>query len=129
MSLDRTEPRKLRRRSLMRAVLRWPSRRTALGRKTSHWAVARTVERFGSLDVAVVNAGDYQTAGTIHGFGPEEFDLLLDGSVRGVFLALQASAAEMQDGGRVIAIGSNTAWNRLPAAASMRLPNPPSLRS
>lgn len=34
---------------------------------------------------------------------------MLDVNVRGVFLAIQASVAQMHDGGRVVTIGSNTA--------------------
>jgi 3-oxoacyl-[acyl-carrier protein] reductase len=34
---------------------------------------------------------------------------MLDVNVRGVFLAIQAAAAHLSDGGRIITIGSNTA--------------------
>jgi 3-oxoacyl-[acyl-carrier protein] reductase len=34
---------------------------------------------------------------------------MLDVNMRGVFLAIQASVAQMHDGGRVVTIGSNTA--------------------
>lgn len=71
-------------------------------------AVARTVERFGSLDVAVVNAGVLRL-GMVDAVSVEELDLMLDVNVRGVFLAIQASVARMEAGGRVITIGSNSA--------------------
>lgn len=71
-------------------------------------AAAHTIERFGRLDVAVVNAGVLRL-GTIEELSLEDLDLTLAVNVRGVFLAIQAAAAGMQDGGRVITIGSNTA--------------------
>ena len=71
-------------------------------------AVAETVARFGLLSVAVVNAGVLRIA-TLDAFSLEDLDLSLDVNVRGVFLAIQATVAQMRDGGRVITIGSNTA--------------------
>ncbi|MCB8840210.1 SDR family NAD(P)-dependent oxidoreductase [Aurantimonas sp. VKM B-3413] len=71
-------------------------------------AVAGTIERFGRLDVAVVNAGVLRL-GTIDELSLEDLDLTLAVNVRGVFLAIQAAATEMQDGGRIITIGSNAA--------------------
>jgi 3-oxoacyl-[acyl-carrier protein] reductase len=71
-------------------------------------AVAETVERLGTLDVAVVNAGVLRRA-LVEVFTLEDLDLMLDVNVRGVFLAIQASVARMHDGGRVVTIGSNTA--------------------
>lgn len=71
-------------------------------------AVAETVERLGTLDVAVVNAGVLRRA-LVEAFTLEDLDLMLDVNVRGVFLAIQASVARMRDGGRVVTIGSNTA--------------------
>ncbi len=71
-------------------------------------AVAQTVERFGTLDAVVVNAG-IMRMGTVDVFPLEDLDRMLDVNVRGVFLAIQAAVAHMRDGGRVITIGSNTA--------------------
>ena len=71
-------------------------------------AVAETVERLGTLDVAVVDAGVLRRAWVVV-FTLEDLDLMLDVNVRGVFLAIQASVARMHDGGRVVTIGSNTA--------------------
>ena len=42
-------------------------------------------------------------------FSLEDLDLILDVNIRGVFLAIQAAAGQMRDGGRIITIGSNTA--------------------
>src|SRR5258708_11267326 len=71
-------------------------------------AVAQTVARFGRLDILVINAGILiRRAGDT--FALEDFDLLLATNVRGVFVAIQASAPHLTDGGRIITIGSNTA--------------------
>jgi 3-oxoacyl-[acyl-carrier protein] reductase len=71
-------------------------------------AVAQTVDRFGKLDVAVVNAGILML-GDIATVSVEDLDRMLDINVRGVFLAIQAAASRLSDGGRIITIGSNTA--------------------
>lgn len=71
-------------------------------------AVAATVERFGTLNAAVVNAGVIRQ-GTVDQVSLEDLDLVLNVNVRGVFLAIQAAASNMKDGGRIITIGSNTA--------------------
>ena len=71
-------------------------------------AVVGTIERFGGLDVAVVNAGVLRL-GTIDELSLEDLDLTLAVNVRGVFLAIQAAAGEMRAGGRIITIGSNAA--------------------
>ncbi|WP_091881061.1 3-oxoacyl-ACP reductase family protein [Phyllobacterium sp. OV277] len=71
-------------------------------------AVAQAVDRFGRLDIIVVNAGVLRL-GSVETFGLEELDHMLDVNVRGVFVAIQAAAPRLTDGGRVITIGSNTA--------------------
>lgn len=71
-------------------------------------AVARTIERFGKLDIAVVNAGILML-GDVGDVSVEDLDRMLSVNVRGVFLAIQACAAHLADGGRIITIGSNTA--------------------
>ena len=71
-------------------------------------AVAQTVDRFGKLDIAVVNAG-ILLLGELATVSVENLDRMLDINVRGVFLSIQAAAAHLFAGGRVITIGSNTA--------------------
>jgi 3-oxoacyl-[acyl-carrier protein] reductase len=71
-------------------------------------AVVRTVDRFGRLDIVVVNAGILRL-GSVETVSLEDLDRMLDVNVRGVFLAIQAAAPRLSDGGRVITIGSNTA--------------------
>jgi 3-oxoacyl-[acyl-carrier protein] reductase len=68
-------------------------------------AVEKTVAKFGRLDVLVNNAGTaipkkFEEA-TL-----EEMDRVIDINVRGVFIATQAALKHMQDGGRIIMIGS-----------------------
>src|SRR6202047_82760 len=71
-------------------------------------AVARTAEAFGTLDIFVSNAG-ILTMGTIDVYSLEDFDRMVAINVRAAFVGIQAAAQEMNDGGRIILIGSNTA--------------------
>jgi 3-oxoacyl-[acyl-carrier protein] reductase len=71
-------------------------------------AVTQTVDRFGKLDIAVVNAGILRL-GDVATVNVEDLDRMLNINVRGVFLAIQAAVARLTDGGRIITIGSNTA--------------------
>lgn len=71
-------------------------------------AVRQAVDSFGPLQVAVINAGIYQGS-PLADFPLDLLDRMLAINVRGVFVAVQAAAAAMNDGGRVITIGSNTA--------------------
>jgi 3-oxoacyl-[acyl-carrier protein] reductase len=71
-------------------------------------AVAEAVDRFGRLDIVVVNAGILRL-GELEDVSLQDLDLMLDVNVRGVFLAIQAAAARLSEGGRIVTIGSNTA--------------------
>jgi 3-oxoacyl-[acyl-carrier protein] reductase len=71
-------------------------------------AVAQAIDRFGQLDIIVVNAGILRL-GSVETVSLEDLDRMLDVNVRGVFVAIQAAAPRLTDGGRVITIGSNTA--------------------
>lgn len=71
-------------------------------------------ERFGRLDILVNNAGVGAFA-PLETFSIESFDQTFDVNVRGVFVATQAAAALMGDGGRIITIGSVNA-DRMPFA-------------
>ncbi|WP_397448855.1 3-oxoacyl-ACP reductase family protein [Pseudomonas sp. NA-150] len=77
-------------------------------------AVATTVETFGRLDILVNNAGVLAVA-PLEDFSLEDFDRTLTINVRSVFIATQAAAAHMTEGGRVINIGSTNA-DRMPFA-------------
>jgi len=68
-------------------------------------AVAQTVEHFGSLDILVNNAA-------VGSFGPlvdlkmDDIDAMLTINVRSAIVATRESLAHMNDGGRIINIGS-----------------------
>jgi 3-oxoacyl-[acyl-carrier protein] reductase len=71
-------------------------------------AVDEAVKTLGKLDVAVVNAGVIRI-GLVETFSLEDLDEVISVNIRGVYLAIQAAAQQMHDGGRIITIGSNTA--------------------
>ena len=69
-------------------------------------AVEQTVATFGRLDVLVNDAGT-AIPKTFEETTLEEMDRVLDINVRGVFVATQAALKHMNDGGRIIMIGSS----------------------
>jgi 3-oxoacyl-[acyl-carrier protein] reductase len=71
-------------------------------------AVQETIMQLGRPDVVVVNAGILKL-GSIQSFAIEDFDRLVDVNIRGVFLSIQAAVPALQDGGRIVTIGSNGA--------------------
>jgi NAD(P)-dependent dehydrogenase (short-subunit alcohol dehydrogenase family) len=68
-------------------------------------AVSAAAEALGGLDVLVNNAG-VGVLGPLETLSLADVDRVLDVNVRGVFLASQAAAARMPEGGRIITIGS-----------------------
>ena len=64
-------------------------------------AVSATVEAFGRLDILVNNAGVLAVA-PLAEFKLEDFDQTLAINVRSVFIATQAAARHMTEGGRII---------------------------
>lgn len=77
-------------------------------------AVETTVAHFGALDILVNNAG-VLAVGPLQDFSLEDFDRTLAVNVRSVFVATQAAARHMGQGGRIINIGSTNA-ERMPFA-------------
>jgi len=74
-------------------------------------ALVRTaVDRFGSLDVAVNNAGVFRGGQPVADLPEEDWRTLLDINVTGVLLALRAEVRQMRtqpDGGAIVNITSN----------------------
>ncbi|MFE0451862.1 SDR family oxidoreductase [Streptomyces sp. NPDC058914] len=68
-------------------------------------AVRLAAEALGGLDVLVNNAG-VGVLGPLRELSLAEVDRVLAVNVRGVFLASQAAAGHLRDGGRIITIGS-----------------------
>ncbi|WP_263356961.1 3-oxoacyl-ACP reductase family protein [Acidicapsa ligni] len=68
-------------------------------------AVTKAVSHFGPLDIFVSNAG-ILTRGSIGDLSLEDLDRMLAINVRAVVVGIQAAAATMNDGGRIITIGS-----------------------
>ena len=68
-------------------------------------AVAKAVETFDGLDILVNNAGTLVVK-PLDQLTLEDFDRIVAVNVRGLFVATQEAARHMQDGGRIINIGS-----------------------
>jgi 3-oxoacyl-[acyl-carrier protein] reductase len=77
-------------------------------------AVERTVSEFGGIDILINNAG-VLAIGPIDTFALADFDRTFAVNVRAVFVATQAAVKHMQEGGRIINIGSTNA-ERMPFA-------------
>lgn len=71
-------------------------------------AVDAAAAAFGRLDILVNNAGIF-TMGPVEDVTVEEIDRVLAIHVRAAFVATQAAARHLPEGGRVISIGSNLA--------------------
>jgi len=71
-------------------------------------AVYKVLDQLGRLDILAVNAG-ILLRGTVDAFSLDDFDRMVATNIRGVFAAIHFAAPHIQDGGRIITIGSNTA--------------------
>ncbi|SEK73534.1 3-oxoacyl-[acyl-carrier protein] reductase [Variovorax sp. YR750] len=79
-------------------------------------AVEQAAKDFGRLDILVNNAGVY-LRGDLDSFTLEDFDRTVNVNVRAVFVATQAAARRMGEGGRIVNIGSINA-ERVPAVGA-----------
>jgi len=71
-------------------------------------SVAAAVDVLGGLDILVNNAG-IALAGDIADIGVEHVDAMLNVNVRGPVLASQAAIPHLEEGGRIVTIGSSGA--------------------
>lgn len=71
-------------------------------------AINKAFEVFGSLDILVNNAG-VAINDLLPDVKMEDFDKMVAVNIKGVFVAIQTVAALMNDGGRIITIGSAAA--------------------
>ncbi len=74
--------------------------------------VEHTVERFGKLDVALLNAGIEGALSPITDYPPETFDKVIAVNVRGVWLGLKYVMAAMAESGGSIVVTASTAGIR-----------------
>ena len=68
--------------------------------------VSLCVSRFGSLDIALINAGIEGEASLIPNYSTEVFDQVIAINVRGVFLGLKYAIPQMKSGGSVVITSS-----------------------
>ncbi|MER5812003.1 SDR family oxidoreductase [Streptomyces sp. NPDC002033] len=83
--------------------------------------VAATTDRFGTLDIAVNNAGILRGTGPAADIAQEDWDAVLRTNVTGVWLAMKHQIAHMRDnaGGAIVNVSSNLgAHQRIPGAAA-----------
>ncbi|MDI3406311.1 SDR family NAD(P)-dependent oxidoreductase [Streptomyces cavernicola] len=85
-------------------------------------AVRAVVDRFGSLDVAVNNAGVLRAGSPLADLSEEDWRTQLDINVTGMFLALRAEIGQMRgqgSGGAIVNVASNIGpHRRIPGAAA-----------
>src|SRR6195952_2135080 len=73
-----------------------------------------TAEKFGKIDVLVVNAGG-GTIGTVADIGEADYDKTMDLNLKSVYFTVQKALPYMNDGGSIILIGSNAAHRAYPS--------------
>lgn len=94
------------------AATLWPMQVDSLNAEDVQRAVSDVKQRWGRLDILVNNAGIFEI-GPIEDFSLEDYDRQMTINAKAVFAAMQRAAQVMEDGGRIISIGSNLA-DRVP---------------
>jgi NAD(P)-dependent dehydrogenase (short-subunit alcohol dehydrogenase family) len=69
-------------------------------------SIARTVSRFGKIDVLFSNAGNFGGVAPITEYPEEVFDSVIAVHVKGAFLAAKHAVPQMNDGGSIIITSS-----------------------
>ena len=77
-----------------------------------------TLERFGSLDIVVANAGVELIAQPLLDISEADFDRLYSINAKGAFLTLQRAARHVADNGRIIYVGSSSTTFPQPGMAA-----------
>lgn len=77
-------------------------------------AINTTIQNFGGIDILVNNAG-IAIAKPLQDYTLQDYEDTMDINVRAVFVASQAAAKHMPEGGRIITIGSNMGDNAVSA--------------
>jgi NAD(P)-dependent dehydrogenase (short-subunit alcohol dehydrogenase family) len=80
--------------------------------------VARTVEKFGKIDVLFSNAGNHGPIMPLTDYPEEEFDRVIAVHVRGAFLACKYALPQMNDGGSIIITSSVVGAMGAPGSAA-----------
>jgi NAD(P)-dependent dehydrogenase (short-subunit alcohol dehydrogenase family) len=73
-------------------------------------AVAKTIKRFGKLDILVNNAAFQEHAGSLEELSEEHFDLTIKTNLYGYFHMAKAAVPHMKNGGAIINNGSETGF-------------------
>jgi NAD(P)-dependent dehydrogenase (short-subunit alcohol dehydrogenase family) len=68
--------------------------------------IARTVSRFGKIDVLFSNAGNFGTVAPVTDYPEDVFDSVLAVHIKGAFLCAKHAVPQMNDGGSIIITSS-----------------------
>lgn len=90
----------------------WAMQVDSMNAKEVQQAVSDVKQRWGRLDILVNNAGIFD-AKPIEAFTLDDYDRHMNINTKAVWAAMQRATEVMEDGGRIISIGSNLA-DRVP---------------